>query len=121
MVEVDYCDFELESYLVMADTVSGFIQTYRTSGKTCKEAIRCIREWGSNFGKPYLLKTDFGPSYRDSFRKECWESGIEVIHSSSYNSQSQGLLERALQSVKNLLKKSSGKLTQLEISEMVSR
>ena len=119
LVEVDYCDFKSESYLVMADSVSGFIQTYRTSGKTCKEAVRCIREWGSNFGKPYILKTDFGPSYRDSFRKECWDLGIEVIHSSSYNSQSQGLVERAVQSVKNLLKKSSGKLTQLELSEMV--
>merc|ERR1712240_553419 len=119
LVEVDYCDFKSESYLVMADSVSGFIQTYRTSGKTCKEAVRCIREWGSNFGKPYILKTDFGPSYRDSFRKECWDLGIEVIHSSSYNSQSQGLVERAAQSVKNLLKKSSGKLTQLELSEMV--
>ena len=63
LVEVDYCDFKSESYLVMADSVSGFIQTYRTSGKTCKEAIRCIREWGSNFGKPYILKTDFDPSY----------------------------------------------------------
>ena len=42
-----------------------------------------------------------------------------MTHSSSYNSQSQGLVERAVQSVKNLLKKSSGKLTQLEILEMV--
>ena len=42
-----------------------------------------------------------------------------MIHSSSYNSQSQGLVERAVQSVKNLLKKASGRLTQLELSEMV--
>ena len=63
IVQVDYCDFKLESYLVMADTVRRFIQTYRTSGKTCKEAIRCLREWGSNFGKPYLLKTDFVPGF----------------------------------------------------------
>ena len=111
--------FKSESYLVVADSASGFIQAYRTSDKTCMEAIHCIREWGSNFGKPYILKTDFGPSYRDSFRRECLDLGIEVIHSSSYNSQSQGLVERAVQSVKNLLKKSSGKLTQLEMSEMV--
>ena len=87
------------------DTVSGFIQTYRTTGKTCKEAVRCISEWGTNFGKPYLLKTDFGPLYRDSFRKECWDLGIEVTHSSSCNSQSQGLVERAVQSVKKSVKK----------------
>ena len=104
---------------MMADTVSGFIQAFLTNGKTCKEAIRCIREWGPNFGKPYLLKSDFGPSYRDAFRSECLALGIKVIHSSSYNSQSQGLVERAVQSVKGLLKKSSGKLTQLDINEMV--
>ena len=119
MVEVDYFDFKSESYLVMADTVSGFIKTFRTDGKICKEAIRCIREWGANFGKPYLLKSDFGPAYRDAFRSECLALGIKVIHSSSYNSQSQALVERAVQSIKGLLKKSSGKLTQLEINEMV--
>ena len=36
MVELDYCDFKSESYLVMADTVSGFIQTYRKLAKLAR-------------------------------------------------------------------------------------
>ena len=55
----------------------------------------CIyKQWNSIYGKPYFVKCDGGPSYRDNFKQECKAMGIVVKTSSSYNSQSQGLIER---------------------------
>ena len=53
-----------------------------------------MREWGSIYGRLYRVKTYGGPSYREEFKSEYKKLGMEVIHLSSYNSQSQGLIER---------------------------
>ena len=41
-----------------------------------------------------------------------------MIHSSSYNPRSMGLVERSVRSIKNLLKKNT-RLSQLELDELV--
>ena len=44
--------------------------------------------------------------------------GVKVIHSSSYNPQSNGLVERGVRSLKHLLKR-SGPLNQLQLQELL--
>merc|ERR1711875_3746 len=50
---------------------------------------------------------------------ECKLLGISVLHSSCYNSQSQGLIERKVGVLKNLLKKSGSSLSQLQLDELI--
>ena len=76
-------------------------------------------EWGATYGRPYRCKVDGGLSYQEGFRKECKELGIQVIHSSCYNSQSQGLVERMVGVWKQQLKKTKSSLSQLQIDELV--
>ena len=50
---------------------------------------------------------------------ECKLLGISVLHSSCYNSQSQGLIERKVGVLKDLLKKCGSSLSQLQIDELI--
>ena len=104
-IQADYAEFGGQDYHLIADEVSGFFRVTKCKSKSTKEAIRSIREWSSVFSKPYRCKVDNGPSYREEFAQECKSLGIDVIHSSCYNSESQGLIERKVQVLKNLLKK----------------
>ena len=77
-----------------------------------------VREWSSNFGYPMTLVSDSGPSFRSRFSAECLRLGVRVEHSSAYNPSSQSAVERSVQSLKHLLKRSSH-MNQLQISECV--
>ena len=45
--------------------------------------------------------------------------GISVLHSSCYNAPSQGLIERKVAVLKDLLKKTRGSLSQLQLDELI--
>ena len=72
----------------------GFLKCHIHEKKSTRGSLQVLREWGSIYGRLYRVKTDGGPSYREEFKSECKKLGMEVIHLSSYNSQSQGLIER---------------------------
>ena len=118
LVEADFLQKGTEDFLVMVDTLSGFLQCYKVKNKSAAEAISKVREWSSQWGCPYKIKVDSGPGFRQTFEEGMKKLGIEAIHSSAYNSQSQGSCERGVRSVKELLKK-CGSLSQLQLSEMV--
>ena len=65
-----------------------------------------------------ICVSDNGPSFRNKFEEECLKMGIEVIHSSAYNSSSMSEVERAVGSLKHLLKRGMH-MSQLQLSEMV--
>ena len=45
--------------------------------------------------------------------------GISILHSSCYNAPSQGLIERKVAVLKDLLKKSRSSLSQLQLDELI--
>ena len=49
---------------------------------------------------PYAIKSDFGPSFMHTWEQELKSLGVRVIHSSAYNSQIMGLVERSVTHVK---------------------
>ena len=100
----------------MVDKLSGFMQVYRCKNKSTEEAL--LREWSSSFGYPMTLVCDSGPSFRSRFSEECLKLGVRVEHSSAYNPSSQSAVERSVQSLKHLLKRSAH-MNQLQISECV--
>ena len=118
MVEMDFCQKGNKDYLIFACSLTGFIQAYETRNKGSLEAVLKLRQWGANWGLPYCVKCDFGPGFRQSFKEDLSKIGVKVDHSSAYNPQSNGMVERAVRSIKELLKK-SGALTQLQVHELV--
>ena len=89
----------------MVCALTGFIKVFKTPKQSPKEAIKYIMEWAALYDMLYAIKVDSGPAFRVAFEKELEELGVKIIHSSAYHPQSQGLVERSIQTLKNLLDK----------------
>ena len=117
-LQVDYCEKGSQNYLIIVDYVSGYMQAYKTSRKSTEEALKCVCSWGSKWGLPYEIKSDNGPAFSKEWENELNKLGIQVLHSSAYNSQSMGLVERSVRTIKEILKK-NGHLSHLMLDEQV--
>ena len=118
LLEVDFAQKGCRDYIVIVCALTGFLKAYPVKNKGSEEAILKIREWGTCFGLPYQIKCDFGPGFRDTFEQKMKELGVSVIHSSAYNSQSNGLVERGVRSLKHILNR-SGRLSELQLHKIM--
>ena len=86
--------------------------------KSTEQALLKLREWGANFCLPLLCISDSGPSFRNTFVKQCAKIGVRVEHSSTYNPSNQSAFERGIGNLKHLLKR-WGTMNQLQIHELI--
>ena len=106
---MDYAISGHQSYILIVCALTGFIRCYKTSNQSKNEAVRCMREWGALYGMPYAIKVDSGPAFRLAFEQEMEDYGVKIIHSSAYHPQSQGLVERSVRTLKEILEKNKNK------------
>ena len=118
-MELDYAQKGCNNYLMIACSLTGFIQAYKTSNKGTDEAIKGLRTWSASFGMPYSAKSDSGPAFRQAWKEDLTKRGVRVIHSSCYNPASMGLVERSVRTLKEILSKHGNNLSQLQLAEMV--
>ena len=104
--------------MVVVDTLTGFGKAYKTKNKTSEEAIKVMRSWIAQWGRPLELTVDAGPAYRERFREELLKLGVKVRHASAYSPQSNSHAERFVRTVKGILKK-CGNVSQLELDEYI--
>ena len=117
-LQVDYAEKGNGNYLMIVDCISGFMQAYKTTRKSTEDAIKCLRDWASKWGMPYEVKSDNGSSFRKEWTEELTKLGVKIIHSSAYNSQSMGLVERSVRTLKEILHKNPN-LSQLLLNEQI--
>ena len=117
-VQIDFAQKGNNDFLMMADTLTGFIQAFPVKNKSSAEAVTKVREWSSVFGRPYRIKCDSGPGFRETFQQEMKALGICVKHSSGYNPSSNGLVERSVRSLKEVLNK-CGNVNALQLKELM--
>ena len=103
--------------MLIVCSLTSYIQAYKTVNKSTAEALKGLRAWASSWGLPYTVKTDSGPSFRKSLEEELQKLGVNVLHSSAYNPQSMGLVERTVLTLKELLRKKLN-LSQLQLAEL---
>lgn len=71
-----------------------------------KATINALKKKISHFGLPQKLVSDNGPPFSSKeFMTFCSSNGIEVLKSSPYNPESNGIAERAVQTVKRGINK----------------
>ncbi|XP_055999881.1 uncharacterized protein K02A2.6-like [Ostrea edulis] len=103
--------FELDGfhYLIMVDYYSNFIEVASLKRDTTSQnVIKHLKENIARYGIIDMLISDNGPQYTGAeFKSFVASYGIEHITSSPLYSQSNGLAEKAVQTVKNLFKKCS--------------
>ena len=117
-VQIDFAVKGSQNYLSMVCVLTRFIKVFKTSNQSTKEMMRCMREWAALYGLTYAIKADFSPSFRLAFEKELEKLGVKIIHSSAYHPQSQGLVERSIKTIKEILDKRGQNLSQLLLNEL---
>ena len=63
-LQVDYAEKGNSNYLMIVDSLTGFMQTYKTPRKSTKDVIKCLRDWVSRWGMPYEVKSDNRAAFR---------------------------------------------------------
>lgn len=105
IIAADIFELDQKYYLVVVDDFSGFVECAYLKDISSAAVISKIKEIFARFGPPQLLITDNGRQFvSEEFKSFCkkWD----FRHTTSpYHAQSNGLAERAVQTVKQLFKK----------------
>lgn len=107
-VGCDLFDFQSNQYLIVVDYYSRYIDVARLHRCTTKDTISALTQVFATHGIPQILRSDNGPQFNSKeFREYCNGLGIEHVTSSPNFQSSNGLSERAVQTVKRLWKKAA--------------
>jgi len=106
-VGTDLCEFEGDYYLVMVNCFSNFIEVDKLRETTSHAIIKACKAQFSRHGIPNALVSDNGPQF-SSHKFEEFSTSYQFNHQPScpHYPQSNGKAEKAVQTVKNLLRKS---------------
>ena len=106
MLGVDLMHHQGEDFLVTIDYFSGYTFTDKISSQTAESVIKTLNHNFRKLGLAEKMITDNGPCFKsEKFTKYFAEIGVEHITSSPHYHQSNGRVERAIQNIKQLMKK----------------
>ena len=98
--------FEGKMILVIVDAHTKYIDAHLMSSTTAAATILKLRRVFATHGLPHMLVSDNGTSFTSAeFQQFCRTNGIKHVTTSAYHPSSNGLAERAVQTMKNGLKK----------------
>ena len=108
-IGVDIFYWNGNDYLLPADYASGFPELLRLQGKDSSAIIAAfIKKLFSRYGIPLVVTSDNEPRLTTFEVKEIYKNwDVTLLTSSPYHPKSNGIAERSIQTVKNLLKRSS--------------
>ena len=105
-VGTDLFEFKGRSFLLIVDYYSRFIEVARLNRATSEEVILHTKGIFARHGIPEVVVSDNGPQYSsEAYAALARQFQFEHVTSSPHYPQSNGEAERAVQTVKNLLKK----------------
>jgi transposase InsO family protein len=113
-VGADVMTFQGQRFLVMVDYFSRWVEVVSLRGETTREICDKMDSIFARFGAPMALRTDNGPCFAaQSFSDYC--SNLHIAHttSSPLYPESNGLVERAVQTMKGMVTKSGNFYTSL--------
>ncbi|XP_032241511.2 uncharacterized protein K02A2.6-like [Nematostella vectensis] len=107
-VGIDLFELNGKDFVLTVDYYSGFFEVDRLEGKTAKEVMRKIKPHVARHGIPDQIMSDNGPPFDShEFRQFTNSYGIEHVTSSPGYAQSNGKVENAIKTAKNLMKKAT--------------
>ena len=105
-VGCDIFQFQGRQFLILVDYYSNFIEVEKLDSLNSKTVIRILKANAARYGLMDVLITDNGPQFCcEEFRKWCKIYNIEHVTSSPLHPQSNGMAERAVQTIKTLMRK----------------
>ena len=101
----DLCEIKGKNYLVVVDYYSKYIETALLRNKTAGTVIRHLKSIFARHGIPEELISDNMPFNSKEFHEFAKEWGFRQTTSSPTYAQSNGMSEKAVQTIKRILKK----------------
>ena len=101
-IHVDFCGpFLGKTIFVLVDAHSKWIEAEVVSSPTTQNAIHSLRKVFASHGLPEVLVSDNGPAFTSKeFQTFVQRNGFRHIKSAPYHPATNGLAERAVQTVK---------------------
>lgn len=103
----DFCDFGGKSYLIVKDYFSKWLEIIETKTKTAAEVVAVWRSLFATFGVPSTIVADNQPFGSYFCQQYATATEINLVTSSPYYPKSNGMAERAVQTAKEILRKSA--------------
>ena len=104
-IAADLCSFEQNTYLVIVDYFSRFIEVCWLPGEKSEYVVNELKNVFARFGIPSIVVSDNGPCFSSQFFKDfANEWDFESITSSPLYPQSNGEAENAVRIAKTMLK-----------------
>lgn len=109
-IHIDYAGPWLgRMFLIIVDAYSKWLDVYPLHKSTSTVTIQCLRQSCSQHGIPEMVVSDNGSCFTSAeFQEFMIRNGIKHITTAPYHAASNGLAERAVQTFKSLMKKSTG-------------
>ena len=105
-VGTDLFEWEKSNYLLIVDYQSRWIEIVRLPQTTSRSIVNHMSSIFARYGIPELVVSDNGPQYSsDCFKEFARTYGFQHVTSSPHYPQANGEAERAVQTIKGLLKK----------------
>ncbi|XP_062589262.1 uncharacterized protein K02A2.6-like [Saccostrea cucullata] len=105
-VHIDYAEYKGQSFLVIVDSYSKWLEVIPVKSTTSSNTIEKLRTWFASVGIPEEIVSDNGPQFTSSeFQDFMKHSGVKHTLVPPYHPQSNGLAERGVQILKKALKR----------------
>ncbi|XP_015779530.1 PREDICTED: uncharacterized protein K02A2.6-like [Acropora digitifera] len=106
---IDFLEFQSTTYLLIADYYSRFPVVRKVSSTTASATTETLKQVFSEFGVPQTVMTDNGPPFSSKeFAAFANQYRFAHITSSPRDPQSNGFIERMVQTAKQSMRKCAG-------------
>lgn len=106
VVGTDLYQFNNQNFIIVIDYFSKFIETSKLNKLDSISTISTLKSIFARHGIPNIIRSDQGTNYSsEEFKNFVNDWGIQHIMSSPTHAQSNGMVERCIQTFKNLMKK----------------
>ena len=122
-VHMDWCHIpDIGNVLVLVDSASGWIECSLPQARTTSNVIDTMSAIFCRFGIPRILVTDNAAEFTSQeLNYFCQTNGITKMESPPYHSESNGVAERGVQTVKNGMKAWRMDVSHLSFKEYLKR
>ena len=120
-IHVDFAGpIQGKTFLIAIDSHSKWLEVCPMNTTTSTATIQHLRMIFSRFGLPETLVSDNGPQFAaEEFRSFCRLNGIHHILVTPYHPSSNGMVERAVQTFKQSLKKQTEGTLEQRLSRLL--
>ena len=108
-IHIDYAYIDNQNVLIVVDAYTKWIEAIRVTNATAAATVTAMRRLFATYGIPETVVSDNGTQFvSEEFANFLFNNNVEHVQTAPKHPSSNGLAERAVQTVKSGVKKTSG-------------